>query len=71
MANALWATRELTLRLFQQLHQNDDPEWYRSSGANLCKHCGLPYRDHRDDAENPGYDDSYDKRLCDGTIVHL
>lgn len=54
------------LRLFQQLHQDDDPEYYRASGSCKCPICGLEYRDH---PEDPIYD--IDHRLCNGDIVHL
>ncbi len=65
------ARREWKLRLFQQLHQNDDPDWHRSSGGILCELCGLPYRNHLADEEHPFYGDGHDKRLCDGRVVHL
>lgn len=63
--------RESTLRLFQQLHQNDEPEWHRASGACRCDKCGLQYREHQYDEEHPGANESFDTRLCDGTVVHL
>ena len=62
---------EERLRLFSQLHQNDDPVWYRSAGGMYCSYCGLTYRQHFDNLEHPGFDGSCDKRLCNGDIVHL
>lgn len=58
--------REQRFRLFQQLHQDDDPVWHRASGACICDKCGLPYRDHPVEEEF-----NIDRRLCDGRIVHL
>lgn len=68
--------REQVLRLFQQLHQTStfdgDPDfWYRANGGVRCKICGLQYREHFDAIEFPMAGDTFDKRLCDGTIVHL
>ncbi len=63
--------KENTLRLFQQLHQNDDFIHRRASGSTLCVCCKLPYRDHPDDIEHLYAHDSYDKRLCSGDVVHL
>lgn len=63
--------KENTLRLFQSLHQNDNPEYRRASGAMYCTNCGLTYRDHPDDIENNYHNDVYDKRLCSGDVVHL
>lgn len=63
--------RENTLRLFDSLHQNDVAYFRRASGSSFCEHCGLTYRDHRDDEENVYFNDSKDKRLCNGDIVHL
>lgn len=57
--------RDVTLRLFQQLHQ-DDGYFYRASGSMYCKHCGLQYRYHPvEELHNT------DHRLCNGDIVHL
>lgn len=63
--------RENTLRLFEPLHQNDAPYFRRASGSSYCEHCGLTYREHYDDEENFYFDDSKDKRLCNGDVVHL
>ena len=65
--------RDITLRLFQQLHQNDNEyNFRRSSGGCICFVCGLKYRDHYMDIEHPGYnDDAVDHRLCNGDVVHL
>lgn len=38
--------REACMRLFQQLHQDDEPEWRRASGGGLCSLCGQEYRHH-------------------------
>lgn len=62
----IWA-----LRLFQQLHQDDNPIWYRTSGNMTCRLCGLLYRQHPLDESHPGFNYAFDRRLCDGTIVHL
>lgn len=58
--------REDRLRLFQQLHQDDDIVWHRSSGACICELCGLEYRQHPQEEYF-----NVDRRLCDGRIVHL
>lgn len=63
--------RENALRLFQSLHQNDDPDFRRASGAMYCSICGLQYREHPDDDENQYVYDFKDKRLCNGDVVHL
>lgn len=57
--------RDAKLRLFQQLHQDDEPEWYRAAGACRCSFCGLEYREHLDSV------DGFDKRLCNAEVVHL
>ncbi len=57
--------RDAKLRLFQQMHQDYEPEWRRASGGCVCEICGLKYRDHFDDT------DGFDKRLCNGDVVHL
>jgi hypothetical protein len=49
------------------MHQNDDYIWYRASGDCRCEHCGLLYREHYNDVEHG----EFDKRLCNGDIVHL
>ena len=58
--------KENVLRLFQQLHQDIEEDWYRSNGSILCQCCGLPYRDHPTEEFF-----NTDKRLCDGFTVHL
>lgn len=58
--------RDDRLRLFQQLHQDDDPEWYRSNGNCVCTLCGLTYRQHPQEEEF-----NVDHRLCNGDVVHL
>jgi len=63
--------REWSLRLFQQMHQNDDPEWRRASGAARCPLCKLELREHGYDEEHPGFNESFDNRLCTGEVVHL
>lgn len=67
----MYIRREQKLRLFQQLHQNDDVILYRSSGSVICPMCGLTYREHIRDEEHPGYEYSMDIRLCNGEVVHL
>lgn len=54
------------------MHQNDFyyEYWRRASGGVICKVCGLEYRDHLNDEEHP-LTDGYDKRICNGDIVHL
>lgn len=60
-----------TLRLFQQMHQDDDPDWRRASGQMYCRICGHQYRDHPyfDEQTFCGY--PVDHRLCNGDVVHL
>lgn len=58
--------RDTVLRLFQQLHQDQDDDWHRASGSMLCPHCGLAYRFH---PLNETTED--DRRLCSGVTVHL
>lgn len=53
-------------RLFQQLHQDDDPIWHRANGNVKCELCDLEYRQHPMEEEY-----NVDRRLCDGRIVHL
>lgn len=60
--------REARLRLFQQLHQNDDPTWYRAAGGCRCELCGLTYHEHPIELETRT---DIDHRLCDGDVVHL
>lgn len=65
--------REQVLRLFQQMHQNDFyyDYWRRSSGKSLCVLCGLEHREHLYAEEYPLFPEGYDKRLCNGDIVHI
>lgn len=68
--------REIKLRLFQQLHQTPEVDgspvfWHRANGCVKCLVCGLEYREHFDAIEFPLAGETFDKRLCDGTIVHL
>lgn len=58
--------RDDRLRLFQQMHQDDDPVWHRSNGSCICTLCGLEYRQHPQEEYI-----NIDHRLCDGRIVHL
>ena len=53
------------LRLFQQLHQDTETDFYRASGACLCELCGLEYLMHPLDEELAV------NRLCNGELVHL
>mgnify|MGYP001573054053 CR=1 FL=1 len=59
-------SRDQRLRLFQQLHQDDDPVWHRANGGVICQICGLQCRYH---PVEEGY--NIDHRLCDGRVVHL
>lgn len=64
--------REAKLRLFEQLHQDDETEMRRASGRMRCGLCCLLYREHPLDLA--GLDDcgaSWAVRLCDGDLVHL
>jgi hypothetical protein len=71
MANLISEQVDRRTRLFQMLHQDDDPERYRAEGDCLCLVCGLPYRVH------PCFDEyiyngvPIDHRLCNGDVVHL
>lgn len=56
---------EAKLRLFQQLHQDTETDFYRASGSCLCELCGLEYRKHPYDEELAV------NRLCNGEFVHL
>ena len=72
---SLWAEqrieREVRLRLFPQLHQDDDPVRYRASGDMVCALCGLTYRNHPLFIEYIFWSDPVDHRLCNGDVVHL
>lgn len=57
---------EQKTRLFQQLHQDDDPYWFRASGSCKCPLCGLEYRRHPQEEQF-----NIDHRLCTGELVHL
>lgn len=63
--------REVQMRLFQQLHQNDEPEWRRASGSMKCSLCRCEYRYHPLVDEQLGFGEPIDHRLCDGDVVHL
>lgn len=58
--------RENVLRLFDQLHQDNENDWRRSSGNMFCEHCKLQYRHH---PVEQFY--NTDHRLCNGYTVHL
>jgi len=58
--------REVVLRLFQQMHQDDEDDWHRASGDMHCEHCGLLYRQHPVEEFF-----NIDHRLCNGVTVHL
>ncbi len=68
MTVRMWET---TQRLFQQLHQDDDPVRYRASSSMTCYKCGMLYRHHPyfDEQTYNGY--PVDHRLCTGEVVHL
>ena len=53
------------LRLFQQIHQDTETDFYRASGSCLCELCGIEYRKHPYDEELAV------NRLCNGELVHL
>jgi len=69
--------REARMRLFQQLHQNDDPDLgerrRRPNGKMRCPLCCCQYREHPPFLEEYGwgYGGDYDPRLCTGEVVHL
>lgn len=58
-------------RLFEMMHQDDDPIWYRASGSMWCPLCGMQYRDHPYFDEHTMHGHPVDHRLCNGTVVHL
>lgn len=58
-------TTDAKLRIFQQLHQDTETDFYRASGSCLCELCGLTYRLHPYDEELAV------NRLCNGEFVHL
>ena len=61
-----------TQRLFEMLHQDDEPVWRRASGSCICKLCGLAYREHPMFDEQLGMvSHPIDHRLCNGDVVHL
>lgn len=64
-------SREARMRLFQQLHQDDEPEWRRASGAVICPLCGCEYRHHPYFDEQTMHGHPVDHRLCNGDVVHL
>lgn len=70
--------RESSMRPFQRLHQNDDPDEggrrRRPSGQMTCSLCGHQYWEHpvfEDYSERCVDPDDLDHRLCDGTVVYL
>lgn len=63
--------REARMRLFLQMHQDDDPDWRRASGGVLCSLCSCEYRRHPYFDEQTSLGHPIDHRLCDGTVVHL
>jgi hypothetical protein len=60
-----------TQRLFQQLHQDDDPIWHRARGDVYCWLCLQQYRKHPYFDEQTMHGHPIDHRLCDGRVVHL
>lgn len=58
--------REWRQRLFQPMHQDDDPHWRRASKDCRCEICGLRYQEHPIEEQY-----HIDHRLCNGDIVHL
>ena len=61
-----------TQRLFQMLHQDDDPNWRRASGNMYCYKCLAQYRGHPLFDEQLGMvNHPIDHRLCNGDVVHL
>ena len=60
-----------TQRLFEMLHQDDDPNWRRASGEMYCYLCLLKYRQHPYFDEHTFYGQLIDHRLCNGDVVHL
>ena len=58
--------RDSILRLFQQMHQDIETDWYRANGSMICHYCGLEYQHHPTEQLF-----NVDKRLCDGYTVHL
>lgn len=71
--------REQRLRLFEQLHQAPEKGVMvghltsrRANGFVRCEHCLLVYRDHYLDEESWDYNgEPFDRRLCNGDVVHL
>jgi hypothetical protein len=60
-----------TQRLFQQLHQDDDPNWRRTAGGMHCWLCLSQYRKHPMFDEQTYFGHPVDYRLCNGDVVHL
>lgn len=60
-----------TQRLFQQLHQDDQPNYRRASGRCRCIICGEEYRNHPYYDEHTYWGYPVDHRICDGDVVHL
>lgn len=63
--------REVSMRLFLPLHQDDEPNWRRASGRMLCHLCGHSYQEHPYFDEPTCYGEPIDHRLCNGDVVHL
>lgn len=60
-----------TQRLFEMLHQDDDPNWRRASGSMYCYLCLQKYRKHPYFDEQLSTGHPIDHRLCNGDVVHL
>lgn len=65
--------REVAMRLFLPLHQDDDVEVnrYRASGEMYCALCTCQYRYHPYYEELTYNGEPIDHRLCNGDVVHL
>lgn len=65
-------TNSSTQRLFEMMHQDDDPVWRRASGQMYCWLCLERYRRHPYFDEQLGMQSGpIDHRLCNGEVVHL
>lgn len=61
-----------TQRLFEMMHQDDDPNWRRASGQMYCWFCLQKYYRHPYfDEQLGGVSHPIDHRLCNGDVVHL
>jgi hypothetical protein len=65
----LW--REIGMRLFLSLHQDDEPEYRRAGGGVICQLCQCEYRYHSYFDEQTMHGMPIDHRLCNGDVVHL